>query len=379
MAQVLSVLVQFYTVFPELRQSDLIITGESYGGLYTPNLGYLILQHNEISPAELRINFRSLLVGDPAIDWTVQMPTYADTLYGMGVIMLDERAELAAVMADSVANLANCSVAFDIWNQVWDDNGGLGPSQGRGWFAKKTGSFNTENILMGNSPIGWDYLFQFWTKPNATAAFHVADVPTPTNQSLSDLLLYNAFVDSGDWCASTAWLYARLLTNSDIDLMIYSSTADPLLGPPTTEAAVLSILRYAAAHSPETGGQIKAAYEAVKKTVWFVNSKKDRNPAGYAKCIEMPVNASTTEIYGAVSHAARATKRFCYVVVRNAGHEMPGYQPRAAYDMVTRFLGDRSFDGSGEGSVPTCDECSGVGPFAGAALPSCHNVPHKTQ
>jgi hypothetical protein len=46
------------------------------------------------------------------------MPTYADTLYGMGVIMLDERAELAAVMADSVANLANCSTAFNIWNQV---------------------------------------------------------------------------------------------------------------------------------------------------------------------------------------------------------------------------------------------------------------------
>ena len=118
MEQVLNVLLQFYSVFPEFRHNELVITGESYGGLYTPNLGYLILEHNEISPAESRINFRSLLVGDPAIDWTVQMPTYADTLYGMGVIMLDERAELAAVMADSVANLANCSTAFNIWNQV---------------------------------------------------------------------------------------------------------------------------------------------------------------------------------------------------------------------------------------------------------------------
>jgi hypothetical protein len=253
--------------------------------------------------------------------------------------------------------------------QVWDDNGGLGPSLGRGWFAKKTGSFNTENILMGNSPLGWDYMFQFWTKPAARAAFHVTDVPAPTNQSLSDLLLYNAFVDSGDWCASTAWLYARLLTNSDIDLMIYSSTADPLLGPPTTEAAVLSILRYAAEHSPETGGRIKAAYAAAQKSVWFVSSKNDRNPAGYAKCIEIPV----------VNASSAGTKRFCYVVVRNAGHEMPGYQPRAAFDMVARFLENRSYTSSGEGLVPTCDECSGVGPFAGAALPSCHYVPLSTK
>ena len=50
------------------------------------------------------------------------------------------------------------------------------------------------------------------------------------------------------------------------------------------------------------------------------------------------------------------------------------YQPRASYDMVTRFLGGRAWDKTGDRPIPTCDECSGVGPFAGAALPECHGL-----
>ena len=146
----------------------------------------------------------------------------------MGVLMIDEREDLRARMISSVAQLDNCPVAFDTWNQVWDDNGGLEPSQGRGWFAKKTGSFNTANILMGNSPSGWNQIFDFWNKPRAALAFHVDNVPSPSNASLNGINVYDAFVQSGDWCANSSWLYADLMLNTDIDLMIYSSTSDSL-------------------------------------------------------------------------------------------------------------------------------------------------------
>ena len=143
MSQVFDVLLQFYQVFPEVRNAPLTITGESYGGLYTPNLGYIIAQHN-LKEDAAPINFAGLAVGDPCINWAVQMPTYPDTMYGMGVIMMDEREELRQIMNKSVSQLnQNCTAAFHTWNQVFDDNGGLGPSLGRGWFAKTTGSFNT--------------------------------------------------------------------------------------------------------------------------------------------------------------------------------------------------------------------------------------------
>ena len=93
----------------EVRNAPLTITGESYGGLYTPNLGYIIAQHN-LKEDAAPINFAGLAVGDPCINWAVQMPTYPDTMYGMGVIMMDEREELRQIMNKSVSQLnQNCT------------------------------------------------------------------------------------------------------------------------------------------------------------------------------------------------------------------------------------------------------------------------------
>ena len=366
MKNVLDVLLQFYQVFPKMALSRVVITGESYGGLYTPNLGLLFHEHNEAVKLGKtdgpRIPFDALAVGDPCINWGHQMPTYADTLYGMGVLMVDEREELRAVMAESVEQirkgLDNCPAAFKTWNAVWDDNGGLSPSAGRGWYAQKTGDFNTANILMGNGPAGFGDIFNFFSKPEAKSAFHVDGVTPPSDPSANGLNIYNAFVNSGDWCANSSWIYADLLTDVGIDLMIYSSTADPLLGPPTTEAGVFAILDDAVNQSPVLGNKLSDSFNKQSKNVWFVDSKHDSNPAGYAKCVANPGGKN---------------KRFCYSVIRNAGHESPAYQPRASFDMITRFLEGREFDSSGDGPVPMCDECSGVGPFAGKALPSCHS------
>jgi carboxypeptidase C (cathepsin A) len=360
MSNILDVLTQFYQVFPEVSNNRLVITGESYGGLYTPNLGYLIYEYNLAHP-DTQIPFDALAVGDPCINWEAQMPTYPETMYGMGVIMMDEREELRQIMEESISQLKQgpkyCTAAFNTWNQVFDDNGGLGPSAGKGWYARKTGSFNTANVLMGNGPAGFEEIGQFWAKSEAQAAFHVVGNPEPNNATANAINVYNAFVTSGDWCANSSWLYARLMTDAGIDLMIYSSTSDPLLGPPTTEAGVMAILEDAVSHSPTLGKEMKDSYLSTKKSVWFVDSEKDSNPAGYAKCIP---NAKKTD------------NRFCYSVIRNAGHEMPAYQPRAGFDMIERFLTDRAFNKSGEQTIPSCSECSGVGPFAGKALPSCH-------
>ena len=96
---------------------------------------------------------------------------------------------------------------------------------------------------------------------------------------------------------------------------------------------------------------------SAKKDIWKVSSA-DQNIAGYAKCVTVLSDKGN---------------RFCYAVVRNAGHETPAYQPRSAYDMTRRFLDGEPFDASGESSsIPTCAQCGGVGPFAGLSLPECN-------
>nr|CAD7392367.1 unnamed protein product [Timema cristinae] len=51
-----SLLVQFYTMFPELQDRDLYINGESYAGKYIPAIGYTI--HKRNPTADIKINLK---------------------------------------------------------------------------------------------------------------------------------------------------------------------------------------------------------------------------------------------------------------------------------------------------------------------------------
>ena len=372
MSQVHNVLTQFLTTFPELKPAPLVITGESYGGLYTPNLGVLLAQ----DPA---INFVKLAVGDPCINAQYQWGTYADTLYGMGVLMKDEREQVRTIMNRGIAKLklfeegtGTCRDAFKEWNSVWDDDGHDSGTGTSGLFTTMTGSTMTEDVLMTESPLSFNNFMLFFQRPEIASAFHISNFSkrVPLNQTLP-LEVYDAFVDSGDFCTNSSLQYAQLL-EAGIDVMIYSSTVDPLLGPPTTEGGIDGIMvdakRVAAAAGGGVAGKMADAYYASNKTLWST-SQNHGQTAGYAKCATVD-NANKV----ASSSSSSSQQRFCYVVVRNAGHMTPAFQPRAALEMLGRFLEDLTFDGKAGlyPTLPTCAQCGGSGPFAGTALPACH-------
>lgn len=62
-----------------------------------------------------KINLKGIFLGDPVLDSSKQMLTYANTLYGMGLIMEQERAEVDIIMQKAVAEIKNknCPKAFD--------------------------------------------------------------------------------------------------------------------------------------------------------------------------------------------------------------------------------------------------------------------------
>jgi hypothetical protein len=347
MAQSLQVLLQFFEIWPEYNSPDyptpFYITGESYGGLYTAHFAKVLLEHNK--KAANKIDLRGLAVGDPLIDNKVQWPTYPNTLYGMGVIMLEERKKLEGIFAKGIAALgSNCSEAFVHWNSVWNDDGGGGAP---GLYYEMTGSSMTENVLLGDAPAGFDYWSDWFKQAAIKKAFHFDGVPTTSSDEGGPV--YHAFVNSGDFCSPVADIFGEVVgMNENIDLMIYSSTSDPLLGPPTTEAGVEAVMR-----SP--GGK-NVDWKSAKRVIWKV-AESDHAVAGYAKC----------------TAKSAVGNRFCYAVARNGGHELPAFQPRAAYDMFRRFVQREEFDKSGNSAaVPNVPECSGVPPFAGPeVLPAC--------
>jgi vitellogenic carboxypeptidase-like protein len=341
MAQALEVLTQFFAIWPEYAPAPFYIAGESYAGIYTANFAKVVAAHNAAGGAPA-INLRGLAVGDPIMNWKTQMPTYPDTLHGMGVVMQKEREVLRGVMAAAVAALeTNCSEAFRQWNSVWQDDAGGGAP---GLFYEMTGSSMTENVLLSQEPHEFSQSNAWLAKPATAEAFHYSGIPGSSMDEGGPV--YHAMVESGDFCAPSSPIYAALAsTLENFDLMVFSSTSDPLLGPPTTEAGVEAVVADFGAASA------KAKWEAAKKTVWKV-AEADRAVAGYSKCIE--------------GIGPSGNNRFCYVVVRNGGHELPAFQPRVAYDMFRRFVAKAPFDKAGESdAVPNTPQCSGVPPFAG--------------
>merc|ERR1712048_717002 len=125
----------------------------------------------------MQVNLRGISVGDPVLDARAQWPTYADTLYSMGVLMKDERNKIAGIMKKAVRLMdSSCYDAFVQWNRVWMDDGGYSCSPHCDFlFKNMTGSSATDNLLLGKDPAGLDYGGDYLL--DHKAEFHVDGVP----------------------------------------------------------------------------------------------------------------------------------------------------------------------------------------------------------
>ncbi|CAE8693982.1 unnamed protein product [Polarella glacialis] len=315
-------------------------------------MAQVVLDHNE-DHRDTRINIRGIAVGDPLIDNKYQYATYASTLYSMGLLLEDERAEVEAIMKNASAlNDVDCLSSFKEWNRVWNDDGGSSCHPHCEFLFKAfTGSENTENLLLGAQPENFGYFRSFLAQHEAE--FHVEGRPDTHSTLQEGGKVYLAMVKSGDFCESTAPLYASLFLSGGLDVLVYSSNLDPLLGPPATAAGIQAAWDYAE-KALQDGADSKDGFYRQRKNIWKV-AMHDVEPAGYSRCL------------------SGESGRFCYVIVRNAGHETAPYAPRAAHNLNERFLHGLPFDSREWPQVhlPTCAACGGAPPLAGSALAAC--------
>ena len=103
--------------------------------------------------------------------------------------------------------------------------------------------------------------------------------------------------------------FPRLLSPS-LQVLIYSGQLDVIIGAALTETFL-----------PAMPWHGQAAYNAASKSVWRIHPS-DTEVAGYA----------------------RVVGNFSQVVVRAAGHIVPGDQPERALDMISRFVEGRGYD-----------------------------------
>ena len=80
----MSLMTQFYKIFPETHSSDLYITGESYAGHYVPAFGAKILEHNDQKGA-IKIPLKGVAIGDGWIDPINMIPGYPSLMANLGL------------------------------------------------------------------------------------------------------------------------------------------------------------------------------------------------------------------------------------------------------------------------------------------------------
>ena len=88
----LKALLNFFEKFPEMKSKDFYISGESYAGIYVPILAYEILEYNK--KAEEKINLKGILVGNGVADWKYDTEfAMLDFLFTHHLISYEDRLE----------------------------------------------------------------------------------------------------------------------------------------------------------------------------------------------------------------------------------------------------------------------------------------------
>lgn len=88
----LQALKAFFTLFPEYKQSDFYVSGESYAGVYVPTLSLKIFLDKSVD-----WNMKGFIVGNGIMDYTLLQQTSIPFLYGHGAISSRDMEEIDSV------------------------------------------------------------------------------------------------------------------------------------------------------------------------------------------------------------------------------------------------------------------------------------------
>ncbi|CAH2237158.1 jg11131 [Pararge aegeria aegeria] len=290
--QLYSTLIQFFQLFPELQENKFFITGESYAGKYVPALAYTIYKKNPT--AKIKINLKALAIGNGLSDPEHQL-VYSKYLYQIGLIDWNQ----AQTFADAESKAIQL-----IKQQKWDEafeafdtllNGDL--INGKSVFYNMTGFEFYFNYLHTKDYQQFEDFGPMIQTSSVRKAIHVGNLTFNVGKEVENHLKQDVMKSVAPWVAELLDHYYVLIYNGQLDIIV----AYPL---------TLNYLR----NLNFTGS---SQYLTSKRYQWYV----DGELAGYVK----------------------QGGKLVEIMVRNAGHMVPGDQPKWALDMITRLTHEKTF------------------------------------
>ncbi|KAF4532133.1 hypothetical protein B566_EDAN004139 [Ephemera danica] len=292
-----SALQQFFTLFPDLQKNEFFVTGESYAGKYVPAISYKI--HTENPAAKLKINFQGMAIGNGLMD-PEHMLHYGDYLYQLGIIDSNARDFFHTKEQEGATAIKNgdWEKAFEVFDTLL--NGDLTPYPS--FFRNVTGFDFYFNYLHNSDPAAAHPSSDFSTlvqRADIRRSIHVGDRPFGgmSAKLVEQHLQLDVMKSVRPWVEALIEKYRVVIYNGQLDIIV----AYPLT------LGALQALEWSGA----------ADYKTASRHQWYVGKQL----AGYSKT---------------VGHLTE-------VLVRNAGHMVPGDQPRWALDLISRFTANKPF------------------------------------
>ena len=278
-----AMLLQFFQVYHEYASSPFYVTGESYGGKYVPAITYKI--HVENPQATFKINLKGMAIGDGLIDPYNEWD-YGPVMYQFGLI--DERqleyVNLQTALARNAIRLEQYALAYDLFGNLFDE-----------FYSNATGLNDVYNYLLTQLPDAFGYYVPWVTASENRQKIHVGNLTYNDGEKVR--------VDLANDVMQTIVGKVAVIANNH-KVLIYNGLLDVIIASSLTMDWVDKLeWQYA--------DQLRGA----ERMVWKVKDD-DTEVAGYIK----------------QAHS------FFVAWVRNAGHMVPADQPRAAFDLIDRFV-----------------------------------------
>ncbi|KAJ8712659.1 hypothetical protein PYW08_007963 [Mythimna loreyi] len=292
--QLYTTLIQFFQLFPELQQNKFFVTGESYGGKYVPALAYTI--HKKNPTAKLKINMKGIAIGNGLSDPEHQL-VYGKYLYQIGLIDSN-----GAKLFEQYENKTKNFIKQGKWDDAFATfdsllNGDM--IDGKSIFTNLTGFNFYFNFLHTKDYTQYEDFGPMLQKTAVRKMIHVGNLPFHNGTEVEKHLKQDVMKSVAPWISELLDHYYVVIYNGQLDIIV----AYPLT------VNYLKNLNFTGAED----------YKTAKRYVW----KVDGEVAGYVK----------------------QAGKLVEILVRNAGHMVPGDQPKWALDLITRFTHEKTFDG----------------------------------
>lgn len=299
----LAFLINWFARFPQYKHRELFLTGESYAGHYVPQLAKKIYEYNK-GMSKPFINLKGFMVGNAVMDnyydnlgtvtywWSHAMisdETYHNILRHCNFRMQDNSAD-----CDNYINYAMNHDFGDI-DQYSIYTPPCNKSSGKKTFVRFKKSLLRQ--ISGYDPCTENYAEKYYNRPDVQRALHAnaTKIPYPWT-GCSDVLIRNW----KDADFSVLPIYKELIANASLRIWVYSGDADSVV-PVTATRYSLSRLRL----------PVKTRWYP-----WYLNKQ---------------VGGWTEEYKG-----------LTFATVRGAGHEVPLFRPKSAFQLFKSFLSGKN-------------------------------------